>query len=71
MEKAIKKFVQISGHKPERIFFYRDGVGEHQLKLVSDVEVKQILAAFEAAGLKKTALVFINVCKRVNTRLFA
>jgi aubergine-like protein len=28
MERAIKKFEQVTTHKPERIFFYRDGVGE-------------------------------------------
>jgi Piwi domain len=35
------------------------------------LEVAQIKAAIESASISTTKLVFINVCKRVNTRLFA
>jgi hypothetical protein len=39
MERAIKKFEQVTKHKPERIFFYRDGVGEDQMMTVKEIEV--------------------------------
>lgn len=71
MEKAIKKFQKVTNRRPERIFFYRDAVGDKQLKTVSEVEVSQIKSALATCDLKNVAIVYINVCKRVNTRLFA
>jgi len=71
IDRALRKFQKITNHRPERIFFYRDGVGEKQVQVITEVEIEQILAALKACGFEKTALVYINVCKRVNTRLFA
>jgi len=42
IDKAIKKFQKLTSLYPERIFFYRDGVGENQLKAVQEIETAQI-----------------------------
>jgi aubergine-like protein len=71
MTKALESFKKANnGAYPERVIFYRDGVGEGQVAGICRPEVDQIKAAFAALNLQ-TQLMYINVCKRVNTRLFA
>jgi aubergine-like protein len=57
-----------NGSYPARIIFYRDGVGEGQVAGICKPEVEQIQAAIAALGID-TKLMYINVCKRVNTRI--
>jgi len=63
--------VQVNHRKPEKIIVYRDGVGDGQLAVVKDYEVRQIVESFTDFGAdyhpKLTVLV---VQKRINTRLF-
>ena len=48
---------------------FRDGVGEGQVAGICGPEVEQIKAALACVG-APTQLMYINVCKRVNTRIF-
>jgi len=69
--KASEAFKKYNGGKyPERIIFYRDGVGEGQVQGICKPEVDQIKLALSNLGCESTQLMYINVCKRVNTRLF-
>jgi aubergine len=60
-----------AGAFPSRIIFYRDGVGEGQVQGICVPEIEQIKAALSKTGLKDSCkLMYINTCKRVNTRIF-
>lgn len=70
MVKALEAFKKANKTYPERVIFYRDGVGEGQVAGICFPEVEQIKAAIASLGLETTKLMYINVCKRVNTRIF-
>lgn len=72
---ALRVYKDTHNSLPERIFFYRDGVGDGQIEYVHSQEVKKIeeklKEMYEKHG--KTAepkLSFIIVNKRINTRFF-
>lgn len=69
MTKALEAFKRVNGTYPAQIIFYRDGVGEGQVAAVCMPEIDQVKSAVTAAG-APTKLMYLNVCKRVNTRLF-
>jgi aubergine-like protein len=72
MVKALEAFKKHNGASPSRIIFYRDGVGEGQVQGVCVPEIEQIKAALAASQLGDSCkLMYINTCKRVNTRIFA
>lgn len=72
MVKAISAFKKHNGANPSRIIFYRDGVGEGQVAGVCVPEIEQIKAACAANQIGDSCkLMYINCCKRVNTRIFA
>jgi len=64
---AFKK--HCGGQYPEKIIFYRDGVGEGQVQGICVPEIEQIKAAIGAVK-GSSKLMYINTCKRVNTRIF-
>lgn len=71
---CLKKFQDVNGALPTRIFVYRDGVGDGQVNVVRSYEVPQILQAINdvgtVAGLEKMpALSVIIVQKRINTKV--
>lgn len=72
--KAVKQFEEINQALPERLLFFRDGVGEGQLAYVHEHEVGQIKdalkAIYERHGLPEPPLMYMIVTKRVNTRIF-
>ena len=70
MSKALEAFKRANGIFPERIIFYRDGVGEGQVQGICTPEIEQIKLAFANLGIPGAQLLYINVCKRVNTRIF-
>ncbi|XP_030381506.1 protein aubergine-like isoform X2 [Scaptodrosophila lebanonensis] len=75
MTLAIKSYRQNHGELPERIIFYRDGVGDGQLHQVVNIEVKLLQTKlddiYKAAGKPEGCrLAFIVVTKRINTRYF-
>jgi aubergine-like protein len=72
MVNALEAFKKNNGTAPSRIVFYRDGVGEGQVQGICVPEIDQIKAALNAGGLGETCkFMYINCCKRVNTRIFA
>lgn len=60
------------GRLPDKIFFYRDGVGDGQVQQVVDHEIKQLENAIKIAQESKPnwnpQIVFIIVSKRINTK---
>lgn len=67
---ALKRYHQLNGQLPERVFIYRDGVGEGQLQAIRDFELKQVKECFKQIGSFEPKLAFVMVTKRINTRLF-
>ena len=73
--KALRAFKNEHGRLPERIFFYRDGVGDGDLEYVHSKEVKVVENTLTEIYNKKCGIVvpklsFIVVNKRLNTRIF-
>lgn len=71
MTNAVEAFKKANGSYPERIIFYRDGVGEGQVQGVCKAEIGQIKQALTTAGIGESCkLMYINTSKKVNTRIF-
>lgn len=74
MMKALQAYRTECGTLPERILFYRDGVGEGQVQTVVEHELaslnKELNNAYANAGLPPAKFTYIIVSKRINTRLF-
>lgn len=63
--------LQKNGQYPDRIFIYRDGVGDGQLEAVKNYEVRQFLntcSRLDPAYKPKLSVIIVQ--KRVNTRIF-
>jgi aubergine len=73
MKKALIAFRDEHGVFPDKILFYRDGVGDGEIPYVYDVEVKKLRKLFEqmyeATG-QVPKFAFVIVSKRVNARFF-
>lgn len=71
MKKALDIYKETCGALPDRILFYRDGVGEGQIQYVKKQEIEPLMgkltAMYDGVAPK---LAYIIVNKRVNTRLF-
>lgn len=71
MTKALDAFKKNNGVYPARLIFYRDGVGEGQVQGICVPEIDQIKGALASCGrADATKMMYINCCKRVNTRVF-
>ena len=71
MVNALESFCRINGSYPARIIFYRDGVGEGQVQGICVPEIEQLKGALaQLQRLAVTKFMYINTCKRVNTRIF-
>lgn len=74
MKKALQAYRTEANTLPERICFYRDGVGEGQVQAVLDHELvtlkKELADTYANAGLPPPKFAYIIVSKRINTRLF-
>ncbi|EDV58944.1 protein aubergine [Drosophila erecta] len=73
---ALKTYREHHGTLPERILFFRDGVGDGQLYQVVNTEVKilkgKLDEIYKSAGKTEGCrMAFIIVSKRINTRYFA
>lgn len=66
---ALDAYKEEHGTLPAHIVFYRDGVGEGQLRHVYDVEVKQLRDLLQERD-PNIQFTFVIVCKRINTRIF-
>lgn len=71
MEKALKIYKEECEVFPEKIIFYRDGVGEGQIQSLMTQEINPLLSKLRTiyAG-EEPKLAYIIVNKRINTRLF-
>jgi len=70
MTKSLEAFKKANGTYPSKMIFYRDGVGEGQVAGICMPEIDQIKAAVAGLGIS-VAFMYINVSKRINTRVFA
>ncbi|XP_030846820.1 seawi isoform X1 [Strongylocentrotus purpuratus] len=73
MNNALKRYYQINEKFPERIIIFRDGVGDSQVNLVVDYELKQIKDTLDKVYPQGTVhkLAVVVVKKRINNRFFA
>lgn len=68
---ALNTYKQLNNALPERIIFYRDGVGDGQLDYVKGFEIPQFQKAFnEFQAGYSPQLTFLVVQKRINTKFF-
>jgi len=75
MKKCLDAYkTENKGPLPERIIFYRDGVGEGQLNCVYQTELPQLQTSinqfYTAAGVQIPKFTYIVVTKKINTRIF-
>lgn len=75
MVQALKTYYNRHGCLPERIFLYRDGVGDGQIEYIHAQEVKRLQDKiteiyYKAEPGKQPKFSFIIVNKRLNTRIF-
>ncbi|CAL8131375.1 unnamed protein product, partial [Orchesella dallaii] len=72
--KCLHAWKRINGQLPDKIIFYRDGVGQGQLVHVFETELSNIKAAihgiYQGAERAMPKFMFIVVTKRLNTRIF-
>ncbi|XP_046585759.1 piwi-like protein Ago3 isoform X1 [Neodiprion lecontei] len=68
---ALKAYFKVNQRFPTRIIIYRDGVGDGQLEVIKNFEVKQLEESFALiAPDYKPTLTVIIVQKRINTKIF-
>ena len=73
MQKALTAFTDEHGVLPERILFYRDGVGEGQIDqiIIQEVEnLREVLNLAYGKQATKPKFAFIVVSKRINAKFF-
>ncbi|KAG5672135.1 hypothetical protein PVAND_002289 [Polypedilum vanderplanki] len=70
-QQALITFKREHGTLPDRIIFYRDGVGDGQIEFVHTYEVQKIRDVLKTNyGEIKPKFAFVIVSKRINTRFF-
>jgi len=69
VKQACLKFKDVNGTLPGRVIVYRDGVSDSQISAVCAYEIQQLKNGLKSAGCD-SELIYLNVNKRVNTRLF-
>lgn len=75
MVQAMKQYKDLHGALPERVFFYRDGVGDGQIEYIHTQEVARLDEKLQGMYKKfgngaAPKFTFIIVNKRLNTRIF-
>lgn len=70
---SLKKYYEVNHFLPQRIFIYRDGVGDGQLSVVKDYEIVQVENAILDFGKSfqnyKPTVSLVVVQKRINTKI--
>ena len=67
--KHLEYIIRVTKKVPENILFYRDGVGEGQISIVIELELKKIInSLFEKYNSKAPKITFIVVTKRIDDR---
>lgn len=72
---AIEHYLKLHGVLPDKLFFYRDGVGDGQIEQVHQIEMQEIKQQLKQLRTKYNnpdalKLTFVIVNKRINTRIF-
>lgn len=70
---ACRMYKEICNELPDRIVLYRDGVGEGQIKVIEEQEIRPILDTLTriyAVENRTPKFAYIVVNKRVNARFF-
>lgn len=74
MIKALRQFQEINGCLPAKLLFFRDGVGDGQIRFVIEQELKCLKDAIKEVyahhQLDEPGFCYMIVTKRVNTRIF-
>jgi aubergine len=71
MKKALEIYKETCDAYPDKIIFYRDGVGDGQVQYVMKQEVDPLIASLkEIYGGEEPKMAYIIVNKRTNTRVF-
>ena len=74
-QEAVEVFRRKSGHCPETVVFFRDGVGDSQLEAVREFEVASVLATCQRITDNERPydpnIIYTVVNKKTSTRLFA
>lgn len=73
MQRALTAYRAVHGTLPERILFYRDGVGEGQIDQIVIMEVDELRKVLDIAyeqTANKAKFAFVVVSKRINARFF-
>jgi len=69
MSRALTAYQKANNSLPSVVIMYRDGVGDGQIPIVHDTEIKALKAAMARFD-EKIQLIFIIVSKRINTKFF-
>ena len=70
LQVALKKYNEENHTLPDRIFVFRDGVGDGQMSTVAEYEVPQISSCFSMFGENyQPKLDVVVVQKRISTRI--
>ncbi|KAG5672472.1 hypothetical protein PVAND_002599 [Polypedilum vanderplanki] len=70
MQKAIEFYKYAVGAFPERIVYYRDGIGDSQIQFVKRQEVEPIIKTLSQIYGSNPRFAFIIINKRTNARFF-
>lgn len=75
LQKAMYEYREEHQTLPERVLFYRDGVGDGQIEYIYTIEVKQMESKLkeiyaQAGNNDVPKFCFVIVNKRINTRIF-
>jgi len=65
--RALSAYSDVNGTLPEKVFFFRDGVGDGQIRFVHETEVQALKAVLKQFN-PEMKLTVIIVSKRINTR---
>lgn len=72
--KAVQQFMQINNSLPDKIMFFRDGVGDGQIRYVQEQEVEiikeKLKILYAEFNQPEVPFLYMIVTKRVNTRIF-
>ncbi|XP_055386701.1 protein argonaute-3 [Condylostylus longicornis] len=71
LEKALTAYENVNRTLPDKIIIFRDGVGDGQLKVVSEYEIPQLKKSCKIGRENYEPLfTYVVVQKRINTRIF-
>ncbi|KAF2366989.1 PAZ domain [Trinorchestia longiramus] len=70
IQNSVKRYHACNKKFPTTVIVYRDGVGEGQIEYVKQQEIPAIKGQLKKIS-EGIGLLFIVVCKRINTRIFA